>query len=223
VFKRWSEWVQLDLQKDRASINRKVFHVVLWCLLIPGIISFALLTLRKLHLLAQIRFYDAFTILPALGYTLFTLWPTLKRLPGTFRKGAAGAVLEDSLVEVEWAESTRKRMQSELNFTSEEWKGLNFYLQVQLKRAEDQNRYMSILSGVVLLLMFQFLDAGMTSEIPLEQGPTGLIRMWVESFSQWGVQLISLALFSTLFYLSGLQVSRHLNRYRTCVERMIQS
>jgi hypothetical protein len=47
-----------------------------------------------------------------------------------------------------------------------------------------------------------------------------MVKAWVEQFSQWGIQIFSVLLFSALFYLSGLQFQRYLQRYWVCVQRV---
>ena len=118
-------------------------------------------------------------------------------------------------------ENSTVKMLEDLHLTSKEWSAVSFHLEQEIIRLDHQNRHMTILSTVVLFFMFQFLDLGGSGEVIREAGPTGLMKMWVDQFSQWGLQLFSLLLFSALFYLSGLQFQRYLQRYWVCVKRIV--
>jgi hypothetical protein len=221
AYQQFVNWVQQDMNKDREIVNRKVFSVVLWCLIFPVMLSLLVYGLRKYQILVgPVRYLDTFIFLPPFLYALYSLWPTLRDLPRVFRKGGLGAMLEGSAKEVEWREKTATRIQTEIQLTPKEWKIVSFHLEQEMIRLQDQNRYMTILSAVVLFFMFQFLDLGGAIETPLEASPAGMIKVWVAQFSQWGIQIFSLSLFSALFYLSGLQFQRYLQRYWVCIKRI---
>jgi hypothetical protein len=214
-------WVQADMKKDRTLVNRKVFSVVLWCLIFPALMSMLLYGLRKFQFIAQMRYVDGIIFLPPFIYALYSLWPTLRNIPHVFRKGGLGAMLDESVQEVEWRERNATRLQIDLKLTPKEWNLVSFHLKQDISRMADQNRYMTILTAVVLFFMFQFLDLGVGPEVIYEPGPGGLIKAWVDQFSQWSIQVFSLTLFSSLFYLSGLQFQRYLSRYWVCVQRIV--
>jgi hypothetical protein len=220
AYQQFVSWVQMDMNKDRVIVNRKVFSVVLWCLILPVFLSLILYGLRKYQIFGTIRYADSLIFLPPFAYALYSLWPTLKALPRVFSKGGLGAMLEESAKEVEWRETTSNRMQTEIRLTPKEWSSVSFHLEQEIVRMNEQNRYMTILSTVVLFFMFQFLDLGGSAEVPIEATPTGMVKAWVDQFSQWGIQVFSLSLFSALFYLSGLQFQRYLQRYWVCVKRV---
>lgn len=221
AYQRFVIWVQADMNKGRELVNRKVFSVVLWCLILPTLVSMVLYGLKKYQLIETFRYLDMLLFLPPFFYALYSLWPTLKAVPRVFKKGGLGAMLEESAKEVEWREEVASRMQSEMKLTPKEWSIVSFHLSQEVHRIEQQNKHMTVLSTVVLFFMFQFLDLGGNSnEIAHEAGPAGMMKMWVDQFSQWGVQIFSLLLFSALFYLSGLQFQRYLHRYWVCVKRI---
>jgi hypothetical protein len=203
-------------------VNRKVFSVVLWCLILPAIVTMILYALRKYQFVPVMRYTDTIIFLPAFFYALYSLWPTIRDLPQVFKKGGLGALLDESVREVEWRERIAAKMETDLRFTPKEWSTIEFHLQKDIQRMGDQNRYMTILTAVVLFLMFQFLDLGGSPDIVMEAGPAGLMKAWVDQFSQWSVQVFSLILFSALFYLSGLQFQRYLGRYAVCVECVLR-
>jgi hypothetical protein len=216
-------WVQNDLKKDRIAVNRKVFSVVLWCLILPILLTGVLFTLRKLQWIEPVKYLDSILLFPPFAYAVYSIWPTIRDFPKAFQKGSIGAMLEESLEEVRWRESTSQRLQAEVRLTSQEWSQVLFHLEHDLDRMRDQNRYMTILTAVVLFFMFQFLDLGGADPMLVESGPAGLVKVWVDQFSQWSIQVISLVLFSSLFYLSGLQFQRYLYRYSVCVQKLIRT
>jgi hypothetical protein len=220
-YNKFCDWVQNDLSKDRLLVNRKIFGVVLWCLILPMIMTTLLYMIRKLQLIDLERYTDFFIFLPPLVYVLFSLWPTLRDMPRVFKKGGFVALLEDSQREVKWREETTLRLMSDLKFTQTEWKWLEFHLKNDLDRIRDHNRYLTILAGVVLFFMFQFLDFGSSADIAFDKiEPQIMVRVWIDQFAQWSVQFFSVMVFSSLFYLSGLQFHRHLVRYWVCVQRI---
>ena len=222
AYEQFVNWVQLDMKKDRMSVNRKVFSVVLWCLILPIASALVVFGLRKFQIIGQVKYLDSILFVPPFAYALYSIWPTIRELPHVFRKGGLGAMLEESLREVKWREHTAAKMESELKLTSQEWNAISFHLRHDIDRMHHQNRYMTILTGVVLFFMFQFLDLGGTDDIVLDPGPAGMVKAWVDQFSQWSIQVISLVLFSALFYLSGLQFQRYISRYWVCVQRLVQ-
>ena len=220
AYGQFVKWVQDDMKRERVMINRKVFSVVLWCLILPAVLSLVLYGLRKFQIVQLIRYFDAILFLPPFLYAIFSLWPTLRDLPRVFRIGGLGALLEESLREVEWRENTSFRLQNEVKLTYREWNLIEFHLEQDIRRLRAQNRYMTVLAAVVLFFMYQFLDLGGGVEIIPERGPIGVFSIWVEQFSQWGAQVLAIGLFTSLFYLSGTQLQKHLVRYQTCVKRL---
>ncbi len=220
VYSKFVKWVQEDMNKTRNLVNRKVFSLVLWCLVIPAILSLAMYGLRKFQIMTSFRYVDLVLFLPPFLFTIFYLWPTFRDLPRAFRMGGLGSLLEESSGEVKWSEETSARMSKELPLTGEEWRVISFHLSEQIKRMESKNRYLSSLVAVVLFFMYQFLDIGGGVEEIREAGVLGVFKSWVDQLSQWGAQIFGIILFSLLFYLSGLQLQKHLVRYETCVKRL---
>lgn len=221
-YEHFVNWVQNDMKKDRFIVNRKVFSVVIWCLIFPSAVLMVLFALRKYQWIGPMRYADLIVFLPPFAYALYSLWPTVKEIPKVFKKGGLNALLDESLKEVEWREVTSSRLKNDLKLTLKEWDLIAFHLRADMLRMAQQNRYMSILAAVVLFFMFQFLDLGAGNEIILEPNSANIVKAWVDQFSQWSVQVFSLGLFSSLFYLSGLQFQRYLSRYLVCIERVLK-
>lgn len=221
-YEQFVNWVQNDMKKDRFLVNRKVFSVVVWCLIFPSVVLLVLFALRKYQWIGPMRYVDLLVFLPPFAYALYSIWPTIREIPKAFRKGGLNALLDESLKEVEWRERSANKLKSDLNFTAKEWDLIAFHLRSDIVRMTQQNRYMSILAAVVLFFMFQFLDLGTGNEVMVEPTSVNLVKVWVDQFSQWSVQVFSLGLFSALFYLSGLQFQRYLSRYLTCLERILK-
>jgi len=220
TYLQFVKWVQEDMNKARTLVNRKVFSLVLWCLVIPAILSLALYGLRRFQILVSFRYVDLVLFLPPFIFTLFYLWPTFRDLPRVFRMGGLGAILEESAREVHWREETSMRLGKDLPLTPSEWRMISFHLSEEVSRIESQNRYLSALVAVVLFFMYQFLDIGGGAEGFQEAGVLGILKAWVDQLSQWGAQIFGIILFSLLFYLSGTQLQKNLTRYQGCVKRL---
>jgi hypothetical protein len=208
------------MAKARSVVNRRVFSVVLWCLVMPVAISLSLRGLRLLEVGMPVRISESILFLPAFLYALVSLWPALRDLPRVFRIGGLGVLLEESRDEVAWVEETVSRLRSEIPLTAKEWSLIEFHLSEDVGRMSSKNRYLSILSAVVLFFMYQFLDSDVGGGIAPENGAMGVFMAWVDQFSQWGTQLFAILLFSALFYLSGIQLQKHVIRYQVCVKRL---
>lgn len=221
-YEQFVNWVQEDMKKDRFIVNRKVFSVVFWCLILPALVLLILYGLRKYQWIGVVRYVDVIVFLPPFVYALYSVWPTIRDVPRVFRKGGLNALLDESVKEVIWREKTASKMKADLKLTYKEWDLAGFHLRADLQRMTTQNRYMSILAGVVLFFMFQFLDLGAGPELVADAGAAGLVKAWVDQFAQWSVQVVSLFLFTALFYLSGLQFQRYLNKYLVCIERVLK-
>jgi len=221
AYEQFVRWVREDMKKDRLMVNRKVFSVVFWCLVLPAILSYVLFGLRKFQLVQVERYADMILYLPPLVFIILYLWPTFRDLPRVFEMGGFGAIMEESAKEVRWREETASRIQNEVKLTPREWSLIEFHLEEDIQRLTAQNRYLTILVAVVLYFMYQFLDLGSIGiESPNPEMPMAVIDSWVEQFSQWGIQIFSIGLFTTLFYLSGKQLHKQLIRYQTCVKRL---
>ena len=222
TYEEFVAWVQNDMKKDRFLVNRKVFSVVLWCLILPSVLLMVLFALRKYQWIGPMRYADLLIFLPPFTYALYSIWPTIREIPKVFKKGGLNALLDESAKEVDWREKTSAKLKADLKLTPKEWDLVSFHLKADLRRVKQQNRYMTILAGVVLFFMFQFLDLGAGNEVMLEPTSANLMKAWVDQFSQWSIQVFSIGMFSTLFYLSGYQFQLHLKRYQVCIERVLK-
>jgi hypothetical protein len=220
-YEQFSNWIKEDIRNDHFHVNRKVFSVVFWCLIFPSAILFILHLLRKYGWIDSFGYADLLIYLPPFIFTLYSIWPTIRDTPKTFKKGGVTSLLEESSREVEWREKTVSRITEDLKLTPKEWSMVAFHLRAEIARMKQQNWYITILAGVVLFFMFQFLDLGSANEVLISNSPVNQMKFWIDQFSQWSVQVFSLGLFSTLFYLSGLQFQRQLERYLICVERIL--
>lgn len=223
AFEQFSNWIQEDMSKDRLVMNKKILNVVFWCLILPSVLTVLLFAIRKFQFFALDRYFDYIVFFPPFVYVIVSIWPTLREIPRAFKRGGLSAHLEEAKREVNWRENCVHRMKDSLLFNPNEWRNIYFHLKNEIERAKEQNRYMTVLSGSVLFLMFQFLDLGATeSASPVVESPAQLVELWVTQFSQWGVQFFSLILFVALFYLSGAQFQRVLSRYLVSVEKIVK-
>ena len=90
-YEQFVNWVQNDMKKDRFLVNRKVFSVVIWCLIFPSVVLVVLFALRKYQWIGPMRYADIIIFLPPFAYALYSLWPTIREIPKVFRKGGLNA------------------------------------------------------------------------------------------------------------------------------------
>ena len=128
AYEQFVNWVQFDMKKDRSLVKRKVFSVVLWCLILPAFILLVLYGLRKYQIISLIRYADTIIFFPPFMYALYSIWPTIRALPRVFQKGGLGAMLEESSREVLWREETAVKMNTDLKLTPKEWSLVLFHL-----------------------------------------------------------------------------------------------
>ena len=115
TYEEFVAWVQNDMKKDRFLVNRKIFSVVLWCLILPSVLLMVLFALRKYQWIGPMRYADLMIFLPPFTYALYSIWPTIRDIPKVFKKGGLNALLDESAKEVDWREKTSAKLKSDLN------------------------------------------------------------------------------------------------------------
>lgn len=222
TFKMLAEWIQTDLQSDRKAMNKKILNVVLWCLGYPTLLVVLLLLIRRLNFFYLDRYFDYIVFFPPAIYIIISIWPMLREVPTVFKKGGISAHLDETTQEIKWREARTSKMIQDLKLNPLEWQQIQFHLKNEIERFREQNRYMTILTGSVLFLLFQFLDLGNPDPaFVYSKNPQSLAAFWVNQFSQWSVQVFSLIIFVVLFYLSGTQSQRILSRYLVCIDKIV--
>jgi hypothetical protein len=68
AYEEFVKWVQEDMRKARLMVNRKVFSVVFWCLVLPAVLSYVLFGLRKFQVVQVDRYADMILYLPPMVF-----------------------------------------------------------------------------------------------------------------------------------------------------------
>ena len=100
-----------------------------------------------------------------------------------------------------------------------DWAWLIANFKVDLEAMQQRTRYLTALAGAVFFLLMQGIDSigGSEHEGPVSWSKNPLMG-WIESSSNDVGQLVALALFLVLLYLSGIQTYHSLRRYLHCAE-----
>jgi hypothetical protein len=220
AYRSYLEFVGNDLQRERSRTNRRMFSVFLWCFLVPVVISIAGLLLIKIGVFprkARTNLDWLILVFPVL-YSLYILSSeVLVGIPSMFKKGGLAASLKTASQEGEWRDRVSESVLTALNLSEQEWDWVVMSFKMDLENIRYRTKYLTALAGAVFFLIMQGIDSlGDTSEsmnVWLKNPMMG----WVEATNDIS-QLMALALFLVLLYLSGSQTYHSLSRYLTATE-----
>jgi hypothetical protein len=223
VYRDFVEFVRTDVQSERSRVNRRMFNVFFWCFLIPALASAAFLLLIKFHVLPRRArgMLDWMALIFPISYSLYILSSeVLAQVPAVFRKGGTSNVLGQSLKDTEWRERVCESMVRHVQASPDEWRWVVASFRIDLQAIQYRTRYLTALAGAVFFLLMQGIDTlgEVTSDIPAAVWNKNPLMGWIESSSNDFSQLVGLALFLLLLYLSGNQTYHSLNRYLNCAE-----
>ena len=220
IYPQFIRWLQSDLQKERSLVNRRMFSIVLWCFILPAILTLVAFLLSRFQLLpGRFRNYvDWIPLVFPVGYSIYVLFTeVLLDLPSWFKRGGYSSVLNQVYSDSEWRRSTCERMTKSLPFTGEQWAWIQENFETDILSVRHRSRYFTFLGGAVFYIALQGLDflADDAGPVSLETavGWANLVQIWVESISR----VVSLGVFVFLLYLSGSQLTFNLRRYSDCL------
>jgi hypothetical protein len=219
LYRSFMDFVVHDIQGERKEANRRMFSVLLWCFIVPVIVSAVALILIRMGILpTSTRGYlDWIVLLCPILYSLYILTSeVLTELPSAYKRGGVASTLGQAIKDAEWRARTCEGMKKAVNAKPAEWEWISSNFRIDLERMQSRNRYITGLAGAVFFLIMQGIDAiGDTDEkVTWIRGPMG----WMEAGNHDYYQFIGLALFLLLFYLSGNQTHQSLMRYLNCAE-----
>ena len=218
TYRTFLEFVGEDLQRERRQANRRMLSVFLWCFLAPVFLSIVILLLVKIGIVprrAKNNLDWLILVFPVL-YSLYILGSeVVAGLPQMFRRGGLVHSLRQAETQSEWRERVCEDMKSHLKFGTREWKWVVMSFQVDLETMRYRAKYLTALAGAVFFLLLEGIDS-------LTEGPDlnwlkNPVVGWVET-SNTISQLMALALFLVLLYLTGSQAYHSLRRYMDCAE-----
>jgi hypothetical protein len=217
TYRAFLEFVGDDLQRERRQVNRRMLSVFLWCFLAPVLLSIVILLLVKVGIVprrARNNLDWLILVFPVL-YSLYILGSeVITGLPQMFRRGGLVHSLRQAETQSEWRERVCESMK-QLKFGNREWKWVLASFSVDLETIRYRAKYLTALAGAVFFLLMQGIDS-------LTEGPDlnwlkNPVVGWVET-SNTISQLMALALFLVLLYLTGSQAYHSLRRYMDCAE-----
>jgi hypothetical protein len=224
LYKDFLEFIRNDIQSERHQVNRRMFSTLVWCFLLPALVSVTILLLINLHVLPRSAraALDWLVLIFPIFYSLYVLGSeVLSQVPATFRKGGISNTLGQSLNEAIWRERVCAGMAQGIHARVDEWKWLVANFKVDLQIMQYRTRYLTALAGAVFFLLMQGIDSLSGGSDPMD--PALLINKnplmgWLERSSNDVSQFVGLALFLVLLYLSGNQTYHSLMRYLNCAE-----
>jgi len=218
TYRTFLEFVGDDLQRERRQANRRMLSVFIWCFLAPVVLSIAILLLVKVGIVPQgaKKNLDWLILVFPVFYSIYILGSeVISGIPSMLRRGGLVHSLRQAETQSEWRERVCEAMKTQLKYGSREWKWVLASFRVDLEAMLYRAKYLTALAGAVFFLLLKGIDS-------LTEGPDlswlkNPVVGWVET-SNTISQLMALALFLVLLYLTGSQAHQSLRRYMDCAE-----
>jgi hypothetical protein len=225
LYRDFMEFIQDDIQHERSLVHRRMFNVLLWCFLLPALVSALLLMLVKMGAIPRSArgYLDWLVLIFPVSYSLYILGSeVLNQVPAAFRRGGVSTTLGQALKDMQWRTRVCEAMNRAFpGVVSEEWSWVIFNYRTDLEALQSRNKYMTALAGAVFFLIMQGIDSisGDAEHVVWEKNP---IFGWIESNTNDLSQFVGLGLFLVLLYVSGNQTYHSLSRYLRCAELNLQ-
>ncbi len=223
LYRSFIDYIGLHVQRERRSVNRKMFGVVIWCFLLPAIVSATILLLIHFKVFPRTaKSYADWVILvfPVI-YSLYILSSeVLSQIPSNMKRGGIVTTLNQATREGEWRRKVLDGMSTNVHASFEEWKWLVLSFKMDLSILRQRTNHLTAVAGAVFFLILHGIDSLGESVTERPANPYVLIE-WVEATSNDISQLVGLVLFLSLLYLSGNQTYHSMLRYLNCAELMV--
>jgi len=225
LYRAFIIFVSSDSKREQQAVNRRMFSVLLWCLLLPAFFAFVVLLLVKFGVLplSTKRYLDWFIWLFPVAYSLYYLGAeVIAEGYNALKQSGVALSLLQSTKAGQWRERVCDGLKQNIDATPEEWEWIVASFQIDLREMQNRNRYLTILSGAVFYLLMEGIDlvAELGDPITISKHP---VLGWVQTTSEGHLppgpdysQFLGLGLFLVLFYLSGSQTYHPLRRYLHC-------
>ncbi|MCM0606740.1 MAG: hypothetical protein KA715_11690 [Xanthomonadaceae bacterium] len=226
LYTKFLKFIQDDSQKDRMQVHQQMFSTLLWCFLIPVILSAMILFMVKMGFFPQKAksLADvALLIFPLLYSAYFLGSQVLVDVPHLFKKGGLSMSLRQTLKEGKWRTDTTQRMGKSISASRAEWAWVVDNFKMDLRILLGRTRFLIALGGALFFLLsqsFEIVDHSAALSSSLNGLPVGA-ELFVRLFRYFSTEIsaaISLALFLVLLYLTGTQLYHSLHRYLDCAE-----
>jgi hypothetical protein len=223
LYRSFIDFIGTDVQRERRHVNRKMFGVVIWCFILPAVVSATILLLIHFKVFPRtVKSYADWVILvfPVI-YSLYILSSeVLSQVPSTLKRGGIATTLSQATREGEWRRKVCDGMATTVNASYEDWKFLVTSFRMDLGILKQRTNHLTALAGAVFFLILHGIDSLGESVNTRPVNPYVLME-WVESANNDISQMVGLALFLVLLYLSGNQTYHSMLRYLNCAELMM--
>ncbi len=215
------KFVGNESQRERRAVNRRMFNVLLWCLILPVVVTaLALFAIKQEWLPLRAKVYVGWMglVFP----TLYSVWvlgiEVLVELPALFQKGGIVTTLRSARKESQWRVGVTDTMRKQFApWDDHDWRWVLQNFQIDLENMRYRTKHLTALAAAFFFIALQGIDS-------LGEEPAGVrttwtksnMLGWIESNSTDVVQYLGFAIILVLFYLSGNQTYRYLKRYMAC-------
>jgi hypothetical protein len=223
LYKDFLNLVERENRREQSVVNRRIMAVFLWCFILPVICAVMMLILIHLNVVPRhFRSKMDWIILGfPISYAIYFLTSELIRdLPNFFKRGGMTNILKQSHKDFVWRERTIEAIRSLSGIQSSDWKWIAKNYEVDLNGMAFRVKYLTFFAAAVFFLILQGFDS-IPSEFVYSVEPVvtpKLFYHWFDSVLNKLLEFASLGIFLGLFYLSGMQSHRNLDRYRECLE-----
>lgn len=224
LYQSFIEFVGNDIQRERRHANRRMIYVFIWCLFLPFVASATILLLIRFHIFPRwARPYADWAVLvfPVI-YSLYVLsFEVLAEIPSVFRKGGIATTLSQATKQGEWRRRVCDAILTSVPASAEEWKWVVTSFRMDLNGLKQRTSHLTALAGAVFFLILHGIDSLGDNTVAHPVPTPNMVMGWVEAANNDLSQMIALALFLVLFYLSGSQTYYSLTRYMNCAELVL--
>jgi len=220
LYEKFIEFVANDFQSERHRVNKRMFSVLLWCFLVPALISVVSLLLIKIGMFPRrIRAHlDWVVLIFPLCYSVYILSSeVLAQIPSLFRKGGGAVILGQTIKESGWRVRVSEGMKQTVSASKDDWRWIIANFRMDLSAIQHRNRYLTALAGAVFFLLNQGIDSltDGTEKVTWTKVPAvGLVETSTSDMTQF----VGLTLFLVILYISGSQTYHSLTRYLNSAE-----
>jgi hypothetical protein len=222
AYRTFLNFIGDDVQRERHRSNRRMLSVFLWCFLLPTVFAGICVVMVKMGILPRkVRANLDWLILvfPVL-YSLYILSSEfLTGIPSIFRRGGLAASLNGAVKEGDWRQRVCESFGTSLQFSEAEWAWVVESFRIDLDNIRNRTKYLTALAGAVFFLIMQGLDS-LTDVVENTTWVKNPLLGWMETSNDLS-QLMALALFLVLLYLSGNQTYHALLRYLNSAELVL--
>jgi len=224
IYSSFIAFIKDDMHLERKKMNRRIFNIVFWCILLPLLISIGVIALmvRGFISVTLLPYYEwVILVFPLIYAAYFFGSEVLIQLPRTIRKGGMQTALEQMNEDTQWRNRHCQRLKSLLKLDSSMWKMIHTHFGMDLQNMRSRSNYMMVLVGTMFFMVVQVIDLIAAQE----QGKVMLDRITVleivfRFYNNFSLLLV-LGLFLLLFYMVSMQTHHSLQKYRDCVEILI--